>query len=516
MNAARPGLPSGPARGYAYYALGLLALINLLSYINRNVIFALVAPIERDLGLNDTHLGWIASAYVLLFSVAALPFGVLSDLRSRRAVIAGGIAVWSAFTSLGGLVQGFWALFVCRAMVGIGGAAFGAAAASLVADYFPGKGRAFAMGVLAAGIAVGGVVGIGLGGQLEAVYGWRVALMAVGAPGFLCAALAARLRDPVRPPPELTIREYLIEFEVTVSSLMARCVPLILGICVGASAAYMLDRRYGASSSKDTATFAVAVGLGLALNIHSWVKKARLDDGAPVPADPVSGVLYDMLHAVKTVLRTPTLKYVFVGGALISFGMNGLVGWAPTFLSRELGLTVAQGTLLLGKWGLIAGTAGTLSGGIMADWFRRYTERSRVLTASIGFLIGGPLALWLLTIRDLSLFVPVFCAAFFFLTLYSGPIAAVVFDVVPSRISATVVGAYLLFIHLAGDAIAYPLVGTLSDHFGIHRAALILPAVALLGGLVVLLASRTVEGDMRRASVGWEVSREWSAVRRAD
>ncbi len=506
-------MTAGASQRYGYYALGLLALINLLSYINRNVIFALVAPIERDLRLTDTHLGWIASAYVLLFSVAALPFGVLSDLRSRRAVIAGGITVWSLFTFLGGLVQGFWQLFVCRAMVGIGGAAFGAAAASLVADYFPGKGRAFAMGVLSAGIAVGGVLGIGLGGQLESVYGWRVALMVVGAPGFLCAALAARLKDPTRPPPELTVREYLIELELTVSSLVLKCIPLLLGVCVGASAAYTLDRRYGATSSLDTAAFAVAVGLGLALNIRLWVKQAKREDPSPGTVDLVSGALDDMLHAAKTVLRTPTLKYVFVGGALISFGMNGLVGWAPTFLSRELGLTVGQGTLLLGKWGLVAGTTGTLAGGLVADWLKRFTERARVMTASAGFLIGGPLALWLLTIREVSLFVPVFCAAFFFLTLYSGPIAAVIFDVVPSRISATVVGAYLLFIHLAGDAIAFPLVGMLSDHFGIRRAALVLPAVAVLGGLVVLLAVRTVEADMRRALAGWEVSREWSSVR---
>ena len=72
-----------------WYALGLLALINLLNYLDRNVIFALFEPIKRDLALTDTQLGWLGSAYIFVFSVAALPFGVLSDLRSRRAVIAG-------------------------------------------------------------------------------------------------------------------------------------------------------------------------------------------------------------------------------------------------------------------------------------------------------------------------------------------------------------------------------------------------------------------------------------------
>ena len=76
--------------GYRWYALGLLALINLLNYIDRNVIYALFEPIKADLSLTDSQLGWLGSAYILVFSIAALPFGVLSDLRSRRAVIAAG------------------------------------------------------------------------------------------------------------------------------------------------------------------------------------------------------------------------------------------------------------------------------------------------------------------------------------------------------------------------------------------------------------------------------------------
>jgi sugar phosphate permease len=200
------------------------------------------------------------------------------------------------------------------------------------------------------------------------------------------------------------------------------------------------------------------------------------------------------------VLRTPTLVYVFLGGALISFGMNGIVGWAPTFMSRELGLTVSQAAVLLGTWGLVAGTAGALFGGLLADFLRRYTDTSRVLTISFGLLIGGPLAIWLLTIRDMAHFVPIFCAAFFFLSWFNGPIAAIIFDVVPARISATVAGAYLLFIHLAGDAISFPLVGALSDRFGISTAVLVLPSVAIAGGLIVALGIRTVGRDMARVS----------------
>jgi sugar phosphate permease len=100
----------------------------------------------------------------------------------------------------------------------------------------------------------------------------------------------------------------------------------------------------------------------------------------------------------------------------------------------------------------------------------------------------------------------VFCAAFFFLSWYNGPLTAVIFDVVPARVGATVAGTYLLFIHLAGDAIAFPLVGFLSDRFGLGTAVFVLPVVALLGGVVMLGAIRTVGRDMIRADTQGEVA----------
>jgi MFS family permease len=496
---APPGASLSPA--YRAYALGLLALINLLNYLDRNVIFALFEPIKRDLSLTDTQLGWLGSAYILVFSVAALPFGVISDLRSRRAVIAVGVAVWSVFTALGGAVRNFGQLFTCRAAVGVGEAAFGPAAASLVADYFPGKGRAVAMGILSSGIALGGVLGIGLGGVLEKQYGWRVAFLLVGVPGLLCAMAAARLVDPTRRPSALPVRAAVTTVAGGLTALRRQFICTIVGTVLGLIVAVVLDQGFGADSKLDIAAFGAAVGLGLAGDIVRWVRLIRVGKIATTPlGGDIESALDDIVGAGKRVLGTPTLIYVFVAGAMISFGMNGIVGWGPTFIARELNLTSSQAATLLGKWGLLAGTAGTLFGGALADWLRRYTDRGRVITVALGLLIGGPAAIWLLTVRDQTIFVPVFFGAFFFLSWYNGPLTAVIFDVVPARVGATVAGAYLLFIHLAGDAIAFPLVGALSDRFGIDRAVFVLPCVSLLGGLVVLGAARTVGADMKRVA----------------
>ena len=482
----------------SYYALGLLAVTNLLSFINRNLIFGLFDPIKADLALSDTQLGWLASAFVLVFSLAALPFGILSDLRSRRTVITIGVVLWSAFTLASGLAGGFTQLLIFRALVGMGAAAFSAAAQSMVADYFPLRGRAVALGILAAGITLGGVLGIWLGGRLELVYGWRTALIAVSLPGFVLAVLVARLRDPGRDSPTLSLRDNWTELQVNIAALIKSFLPLLVSLVIGAAIALHFDRIYGADSRLDVAAFGATVVTGVALNIRLWVKRF-----AGVPASGPSvlvRVFGEQAVSLAVVLRTPTLLYVFTGGALISFGMNGLVGWAPTFMSRELNLTVAKAAALLGTWGLVSGIAGVLFGGFLADWLRRYTVSGRVLTIALGMLIGGSLVVWLLTVRDLSLFVPVFAVAFFFISWFNGPIAALIFDVVPAKVSATVVGAYLLFIHLVGDTVAFPLVGALSDRFGLDQAILLLPSVAVLGGLVILGASRTVGLDMARAA----------------
>jgi MFS family permease len=479
--------------------LVLLAFINLLNYLDRNVIFALFEPIKHELQLTDAQLGWLGSAYILVFSLAALPFGVLSDVKSRKGVIAGGVALWSAFTFLGGLVRNFGQLFCCRAAVGIGEAAFGPASSSMTADYFPGKDRAIAMGILAAGIPVGGVLGLLLGGALEQIYGWRVAFMAVGLPGFACAVLVSRLVDPTRIDTPLTLRGTMRDLEIGLRSFGRMFREALLFTLIGVALAWLFTVRFGADSKIDVAIMAASIGIGLALNIWRWVRLVRVGQRSETPwTRELEGALDDLVKAGNVVLATPTLVYLFVAGAMIAFGMNGIVGWGPTFMTRTFGLSAGESAALLGKWGLVAGVAGALAGGVVADWLGRVTDRGRVITVATGLLIGGPLAIWLLTIRDLDLFVPTFAVAFFFLSWYNGPLLAVVFDVVPSRIGATVSGAYLLFIHLAGDAIAFPLVGSLSDRIGLDRAVIVLPVVALVGGLVTLGALRTVSRDMNR------------------
>ena len=492
------GAVRGISRAYTGYALALLALINVLNYLDRNIIFALFEPIKAELDLTDTELGWIGSAYVIVFALAAVPLGVLADLKSRRAVIATGVTIWSAFTALGGLARNFWHLFLARAMVGVGEASYSPAAQSLIADYFPGRSRAFALGIFWGGLALGGVAGIWLGGELEHLYGWRAAFLAVGIPGFILAMLAAQLRDPSRARVRLTLREHVWRFELTVWRFLKATWPTWGSGLVGAAAAYIVERTVPGQTDLETAVFSVIVGVGLAVNVALWVRDVIRGGHHDASSGSRSARVEDFIQAGRVVLGTPTLIWLFVGGAMIAFAMNGLVGWSPSYMQRELGLTPQTAGRTIGIWGLAGGMLGAVFGGRLGDQLAERFAGGRVVAGALGFLVGGPLAMLLLSVRDLDLFIPLFFVTIFFFTWYHGPMTAAIFDVVPAQVGASVIGAYVFFTHIAGDAVVFPVVGLLSDRFGIRAAMLVLPTVAMAGGLVVLVALRTVRRDMER------------------
>ncbi len=492
--------PPTPGR-YTWYVLVLLTCVNTINFIDRNIVFALFEPIKRELDLTDTQLGWLGSAYIVVFSLAAIPLGILSDLKSRRAVMATGVMLWSAFTGLGGLARRYWQLLACRSMVGIGEAAYSPAAQSLLADYFPPQRRAFALGVFWIGVAVGGVLGIWLGGELEHLYGWRAAFLAVGLPGLILATLTAVLRDPARGAEALSIGRAVKRLELTVWHVARATWPLWTFGTLGLVAAYAVGRMGIGGVDLESAVFGTALGLGAVGTVVRAVRAVlahRHDAESGAPPSVTATTLEEFLEAARFVLRTPTLIWAFLGGALISFAMNGLVGWSPTYLQRELGLPPQVAGRTIGLWGLAAGLLGVVFGGQLGDHLVARHPTGRVIAGATGFLVGGPLCMWLLSVRELDLFIPLFFATLFFFTWYHGPVAATIFDVVPPSIGASVMGTYVFFTHIAGDAVAYPLVGFVSDRIGIGWAMLLLPAAGFIGGVVFLLATRTVARDMRR------------------
>src|SRR5206468_205497 len=224
-------------------------------------------------------LGWLASAYVIVLSVAALPLGVIGDLRSRRSVITWGVAVWSAATTAGGFVRRFWQLFICRALVGFGEAGYAPASQAIIAQYYKGRRRAFAIGVYSVGMAFGGVLGIWLGGVIAERYGWRWAFIWMGLPGLVLALLASRLRElDRRPPPPIveTLRQW---WQHGMHGVTHYVMPLAICAGIGAALAGFFSLFEGIPSQFSTALFGIGTSVGIAWTV--WRHSCSACTGSP-------------------------------------------------------------------------------------------------------------------------------------------------------------------------------------------------------------------------------------------
>ena len=179
--------------------LAILTLINLFNYLDRYVLASVGESLTRSpLHITDTQFGVLASGFIVVYMLAAPAFGTLGDTRSRTRLIALGVFLWSLATALGGLAWGFVSLLIARALVGVGEAAYGTIAPTLLADYYPRSHRGRVFAVFYAAIPIGSALGYMVGGQVDAHFGWRSAFFVAGVPGLALAVLALRLHDPPR------------------------------------------------------------------------------------------------------------------------------------------------------------------------------------------------------------------------------------------------------------------------------------------------------------------------------
>ena len=190
---------SSHARSYKWTILGLFWLIYFMNQADRQVLFSVFPLIQKELGLSDTALGLLGSAFFWVFAILVPVAGTLGDRLSRKKIIIAALLLWSAATMTSGLASGFILLLVFRGLTGGGEAFYYPAAASMISDYHGQKSRALAMGIHQTAVYLG-IIGSGtLAGFIGQIYGWRAAFISFGVAGIVLAAVAvAVLREPVR------------------------------------------------------------------------------------------------------------------------------------------------------------------------------------------------------------------------------------------------------------------------------------------------------------------------------
>jgi MFS family permease len=194
----------------------ILTSLNLLDYLDRNLIAALGSLVKGEMDLSDRAFGFLGTAFFLVYFLASPIFGYLGDRWGRVRLMAGGAALWSLATSLTFWVTSYPVLVLTRGLVGVGEASFGTLAPAFLADGLPWERRSRALGFFYLALPVGSALAYLVGGLIGGRWGWRPAFLVAGLPGLLMAALIYRL--PAAGP---QARPLLIAGEQAPSSLWA-------------------------------------------------------------------------------------------------------------------------------------------------------------------------------------------------------------------------------------------------------------------------------------------------------
>ena len=424
----------------AKFALFLLFAINLLNFFDRQLLGALGEPVRHEFHLSDTALGFLGTIFTIIYAFVGLPLGALSDRWSRNKLIAVGTAFWSLLTAATGVAQNYAQLFVARLGVGVGEATCAPAGQSLIGDFFPPHQRSKAMGVFMLGLPAGVFLAYISAGAIATKWGWRAAFLFACIPGIILAVMALRIPEPVR---------------------------------------------------------------------------GGLDTGR---------IVTTAKNAVKspfaTVLGLPTMWWIILSGIFHNFNMYALNSFNSPFLQRfhEMSLLNASyaSSISVGAVGAI----GLIVGGWLADKISAKRRNGRLIVSASAMAIAAPCIFMAINQPKGSITAYIVFMALGTITMYVyyATVYTAIQDVIEPRLRGMAVAIYFCFMYILGASMGPVGTGALSDYFarkamadagastmteafkatGLHNAMYAIPILALAAALVLFMASRTMDKDVRK------------------
>ncbi len=248
-------------------------------------------------------------------------------------------------------------------------------------------------------------------------------------------------------------------------------------------------------------------GLGVAALMLAVREPERQGAGAAA-ADAPLGALVSYLRE-----NARSLVALFLGAAALGAAVYGVQAWAVTFFVRVHGLSLAAAGALQGLTMLVAGTAGMVVGGRLADrWHGRGVRAARFRVPLVAAAGALPLLAGFALAPSAGLAASFFVALVFCLTAPWGALAAAIADLAPNRLRGQVVALYLLLQNLVGLGLGPTAVALATDRVFGDEAAL--PAALVAVGGLSLVGAALVLGwgiggyaaTARRAGL-WRVSR---------
>ncbi len=180
----------------AHYIFTVCFLLYMVNFMDRQVLSVVMEPMKQDLGLSDTAVGGLQTAFLISIAFFAIPTAAIVDKWSRKKAVGLMAITWSFFTLMTGMGKSFAGLLTARMGVGVGEAGFTAGGAAMITAAYPKEKRGKMMGLLNIAIPLGLGLGVMLGGQISAYYGdWRMPFYIFAIPGFILGILAFFMRD---------------------------------------------------------------------------------------------------------------------------------------------------------------------------------------------------------------------------------------------------------------------------------------------------------------------------------
>ena len=372
-----------------YGFLMFLTLLNVMNFVDRQLLASFANWIVPDLGLTNTEFGLLTGLiFIFFYSVAGVFMGVLADRVNRTRLIAAGLALWSALTALSGMAKGFVSLAIPRLFIGIGESIMTPTAMSLLADRFPSSRLGFASGVYYMGVPIGVAASLFVVAYLEPLLGWRGCFYALGGLGLALAAIMFFMKET----PRKHETEALAKKE---------------------------------AEKKDQS--------GEALT--------------EIERPSVKEMLATLVQAFKS---SPALLMTVLGGVAFHFVL-GAATFEQLWFVQERGFDRSEIAELSGWLAFAGGIAGNLFGGIGGDWFLRKTGMGRPMFLFWIMLILTPVSLYYRVVDPTSLFFlfGIFIG-YFQLGCFYGPTFATVQELVPPQIRGTLVAFYILSLNFFG------------------------------------------------------------------
>ena len=520
--------PNASVPAYSWYALGVLVLVYVLNFVDRQILSILANDIKADLGVDDAFLGFLyGTAFAIFYALFGIPLGKLADSWHRVRLMTIGLGLWSVMTALSGFSKNAAMLSGARVGVGIGEATASPSAYSLISDWFPARLRATALAIYSSGLYVGGGISLVIGGLIVenwnqaypdggplGLAGWQAAFIAVGLPGILLAVWVLTLKEPVRGlidgmPSEPVERPFRGFFE----ELLQIIPPFTF---LGAA------RRSPAALAVNVASFVgsffAAWLLTVLLDSGQGFIMGAIASGLPFLDFPISdqwfllAVGYYAIFSWASALRSrdaetfaltwgsPAFLCTILGYGTVAFLSYATSYWGAPYGERVFEISKSELGLLLGAPAAVTGFLGVVIGGRVADWLFTKMPAGRLFVVMFGLLAPVPVVWVMFTTDDRTVFLMMAAIAQLFASSALGAAAATSQSLVLPRMRGVATATFFLATTLVGLALGPYLAGLVSakadGDLGLGMLSLLW--IAPIGVVLLLVALKLVPAAQER------------------